>query len=144
MSIIKWFKGLFSNKYSVVYDPARDDSSGVSISKVEVTKNDAVNDILIDAVNEVVNKDIYISYYYDGPHPKRKEREESRRSSGGDDVAMHLLLNPLSPMNVWHSGSDDYNNSHSSSNHDSSSYDSSSYDSSGFDSGGGDCGGGGD
>ena len=80
MSIIKWFKGLFSNKYSVVYDPARD-----------------------------------------GPHPKRKEREERRRSSGyeDDDVAMHLLLN-----------------------HDS--HDSSSYDSWGSDSGGGDCGGGGD
>lgn len=32
MSIIKWFSSLFSNKYSIVYDPARDGGTKLNVT----------------------------------------------------------------------------------------------------------------
>jgi len=64
MSIIKWFKGLFSNKYKVVYDPARDGGSSCSLQKVAVTKTEGVNEgvsgrriFLIMAINNLETND---------------------------------------------------------------------------------------
>ena len=58
------------------------------------------------------------------------------RELGNSDIADDLLLNPISPVSIWHSSDDSHSSSWS--NDSSSSYDSGSSDSGGADCGGGD------
>jgi len=56
------------------------------------------------------------------------------RELGNSDIADDLLLNPISPVSIWHSSDDSHSSSWSNDS-------GSSYDSGSSDSGGGDCGG---
>jgi len=59
----------------------------------------------------------------------------AKRDPRESDIADDLLLNPISPISIWHSNDDSHGSSWSNDS-------SSSYDSGSSDSGGGDCGGG--